>query len=106
MKKEQIKKVVRDGYAKIAKQASPCCLPVNSCCGGTDLAQNISKSIGYTEEELKAVPEGANLGLGFSAAQVALRPLSPHNFAATGNVEATLCSLMSFNFRHSKIPLP
>jgi len=64
MKKEQIKKVVRDGYAKIAKQASPCCLPVNSCCGGTDLAQNISKSIGYTEEELKAVPEGANLGLG------------------------------------------
>ena len=64
MRKEQIKKVVRDGYAKIAKQDSPYCLPVNSCCGGTDLAQNISKSIGYTEEELKAVPEGANLGLG------------------------------------------
>jgi len=64
MRKEQIKKVVRDGYAKIAKQASPCCLPVNSCCGGTNLARNISKSIGYTEEELKAVPEGANLGLG------------------------------------------
>ena len=64
MRKEQIKKVVRDGYAKIAKQDSPCCLPVNSCCGGTGLAQNISKSIGYTEEELKAVPEGANLGLG------------------------------------------
>ncbi len=64
MKKEQIKKVVRDGYAKIAKQDSSCCGPVNSCCGGTNLAQNISKSIGYTEEELKAVPEGANLGLG------------------------------------------
>ncbi len=64
MRKEQIKKVVRDGYAKIAKQDSSCCLPVNSCCGGTNLAQNISKSIGYTEEELKAVPEGANLGLG------------------------------------------
>jgi len=64
MKKEQIKKVVRDGYARIAKQDSPCCRPVNSCCGGTDLAQSISKSIGYTDEELKAVPEGANLGLG------------------------------------------
>ena len=64
MRKEQIKKVVRDGYAKIAKQDSSCCLPVNSCCGGTNLAQNISKSIGYTDEELKAVPEGANLGLG------------------------------------------
>ncbi len=64
MKKEEIKKVVREGYAKIAKQDSPCCAPVNSCCGGTDLAQNVSKSIGYTEEELEAVPEGANLGLG------------------------------------------
>lgn len=64
MKKEQIKKVVRDGYARIAKQDSPCCHPVNSCCGGTDLAQSISKSLGYTEDELKAVPEGANLGLG------------------------------------------
>ena len=64
MEDGKIKKVVREGYAKIAKQSSPCCAPVNSCCGSTDLAQNISKSIGYTEEELKAVPEGANLGLG------------------------------------------
>jgi SAM-dependent methyltransferase len=64
MRKEEIKKVVREGYAKIAKQGSPCCAPANSCCGGTDLAQDISKKIGYTEEEIKAVPEGANLGLG------------------------------------------
>ncbi len=64
MKEEETKKVVREGYAKIAKRSSSCCAPVNSCCGSTDLAQNISKSIGYTEEELKAVPEGANLGLG------------------------------------------
>ena len=64
MRQKEIKKVVREGYAKIAKQSSSCCAPVNSCCGSTDLAQNISKSIGYTEEELEAVPEGANLGLG------------------------------------------
>ena len=64
MRKEEIKKVVRDGYAKIAKQDSSCCGSVNSCCGGTNLARNISKNIGYTEGELKAVPEGANLGLG------------------------------------------
>ena len=64
MRKEKIKKVVREGYAKIAKQDSSCCAPVNSCCGSTDLAQDISKSIGYTEEELEAVPEDANLGLG------------------------------------------
>jgi len=64
MRKEDTKKVVREGYAKIAKQDSSCCAPVNSCCESTDLAQDIGKSIGYTEEELKAVPEGANLGLG------------------------------------------
>jgi len=64
MRQEEIKKIVREGYAQIAKQDSSCCAPSNSCCGSTDLAQDISKSIGYTEEELKAVPEGANLGLG------------------------------------------
>ena len=64
MKKEEIKKAVREGYAKIAKQGSPCCAPANSCCGGADLAQKISKNIGYSEEEIKTVPEGANLGLG------------------------------------------
>jgi ubiquinone/menaquinone biosynthesis C-methylase UbiE len=64
MKEEETKKVVREGYAKIAKQGSSCCKPVTSCCGGTDLAQDISKKIGYTEEEISAVPEGANLGLG------------------------------------------
>jgi len=64
MKEEGIKKVVREGYGKIAKQDSSCCAPAESCCGGTDLVKDISRNIGYTEEELKAVPEGANLGLG------------------------------------------
>src|SRR4030043_1648889 len=64
MDKEEIKKVVRKGYAKIAKQDSSCCTRGKSCCGSTDLAQDISRNIGYTEKELKAVPEGANLGLG------------------------------------------
>jgi len=64
MRKKEIKKVVREGYAKIAKQDSSCCGPVTSCCGSTDLAQDIGKSIGYTEEELTSVPQGTNLGLG------------------------------------------
>ncbi|MFC1786615.1 arsenite methyltransferase [Halobacteriota archaeon] len=64
MRGEEIKKVVREGYAKIAKQNSPCCIPANSCCGNADLAQDISKKIGYTDEDLKAVPENSNLGLG------------------------------------------
>ena len=64
MDKEEIRKVVRKGYANIAKQDSSCCSAGKSCCGSTDLARDISRNIGYTEEELKAVPEGANLGLG------------------------------------------
>lgn len=63
-RKEKIKKIVKENYAKIAKQNSTCCAPINPCCGGTDLAQDISKKIGYTEEELESVPGGANLGLG------------------------------------------
>ena len=57
MKEAEIKKTVREGYAEIAK--TKC-----SCCGGADLAQTVSKNIGYTDEELRSVPEGANLGLG------------------------------------------
>ncbi len=65
MEETEVKKVVREGYARIAKGNSPCCTPVSSCCGGgASLARTISKNIGYTDEELKAVPEGANLGLG------------------------------------------
>ena len=64
MKKEKIKKAVRESYAKIAKMNTSCCAPVDSCCGSSDLSQDISKKIGYTDEDIKAVPEGANLGLG------------------------------------------
>ncbi len=74
MESKKIKKIVRDAYAKIASQGdsssapaekeSSCCSTDSSCCGSTELAQDISKKIGYTEEEIKTVPEGANLGLG------------------------------------------
>jgi ubiquinone/menaquinone biosynthesis C-methylase UbiE len=64
MKEQEIKKVVREGYAQIAKKESSCCVPADTCCGSTDLAQSISKAIGYSDEELTSVPEGANLGLG------------------------------------------
>jgi arsenite methyltransferase len=64
MEKKNIKEKVKERYGRIAERNSTCCLPLSSCCGSTDPAKNISKSIGYSEEELKAVPEGANLGLG------------------------------------------
>ncbi len=64
MRKEEIKKYVREGYAKIARKQSSCCVPVDSCCTNSDSAQELSKIIGYSEKEMGAVPKGANLGLG------------------------------------------
>jgi len=52
VEEEKVRKIVREGYAKIATKGP-------SCCGS-----ETSKEIGYTEEELGAVPEAANLGLG------------------------------------------
>lgn len=64
MKEAKIKKIVRDDYAKIVKEDRSCCGPVQSCCGSADQAPDISKEIGYTEQDLNAVPQGSNLGLG------------------------------------------
>lgn len=62
-KPKEIKKIVRNGYAKIAQQGSSCC-PTSSCCGSKNLAEDISRSVGYSANEMNVVPEGANLGLG------------------------------------------
>ena len=64
MKEEKIKEFVKDGYAKIAKKGGSCCEPATSCCGDIDMASMISQKIGYSDEELESIPEGANLGLG------------------------------------------
>lgn len=62
-KAEKIKKIVRDGYAKAVTQNTSCC-STSSCCSGTAQAKNISKKVGYSDAEMNAVPEGANLGFG------------------------------------------
>lgn len=62
-KSDEMKKIVKEGYAKIATQGISCCSS-SSCCGNTGLAKDISKSVGYSDEEINIVPEGANLGLG------------------------------------------
>ena len=62
-KSEEIKKIVKDGYAKAVTQKTSCC-STNSCCGGIDQAKEVSKSVGYSDSEMNAVPEGANLGFG------------------------------------------
>ena len=65
VKEENVKRVVRQGYAKIAKKEKSCCDTSTSCgCNTSDTSEDISRRIGYTEEEISSVPEGANLGLG------------------------------------------
>jgi len=63
MKETEVKKIVREGYARVAKQSSSCCAPKTSCCGAPSAA-DISKKIGYSDEDIASVPGGANLGLG------------------------------------------
>ncbi|MDD4894020.1 MAG: arsenite methyltransferase [Candidatus Omnitrophica bacterium] len=65
MKKEirEIKKIVKEGYAKIARQGASCCSS-GSCCQSAISPDKISASVGYSDTEMKSVPEGANLGLG------------------------------------------
>lgn len=64
MKQEDVKNFVRARYGKIAIQQSSCCPSSSSCCSGDNNAKIVSKNIGYSDEELATVPEGANLGLG------------------------------------------
>ena len=69
---------MREGYAKIAKDSSAgCCGPGVSCCGSAPQdADKLAHELGYSVEELKALPEGANMGLscGNPAALAALKP--------------------------------
>jgi SAM-dependent methyltransferase len=68
---EEIRANVRSRYAEVAEGAMGCCGPAG--CGPQPGA---SLALGYTADELAAVPEGANLGLGCGNPQAlaALRP--------------------------------
>lgn len=76
MKKDDIKKEVRKSYAKVAKQGSSCRGQEASTCCGPNSAETVSKGIGYTEKDMKSVPQGANLGLGCGN-PVAIASLKP-----------------------------
>jgi len=75
---DSVRKMVREGYTKIAQETSAgCCSPGVSCCGSAPPdADKLARELGYSIEELKALPDGANMGLscGNPAALAALRP--------------------------------
>jgi len=69
MKGDKVRKMVRKGYGKIAKQQS-------SCGCGCGSATDVSQQVGYTKDDLSVIPEGADLNLGCGN-PVALASLKP-----------------------------
>lgn len=60
MERDEIRNTVRDHYAEVARSDGAAgCAP--GCCGP---GAKGSLALGYSEEDLGAVPEGANMGLG------------------------------------------
>ncbi|MHB9006071.1 MAG: arsenite efflux transporter metallochaperone ArsD [Limisphaerales bacterium] len=77
MNSETVREKVREGYGRIAGGGGSCCGSTPTCCGSSPAAaDDLARHIGYTEEELAALPENANLGLscGNPNALAALRP--------------------------------
>ena len=70
---DQIRETVRQAYGAIAtRQANSCCTGPG-CCGP---AGSTSRQLGYSEDDLASVPDGADLGLGCGNPQAiaALKP--------------------------------
>jgi SAM-dependent methyltransferase len=70
-KESEIHGVVRERYADVAKAGGMSA--GSSCCGPSK--ESVASRLGYTADDLEAVPEGANLGVGCGAplAHAALR---------------------------------
>jgi arsenite methyltransferase len=66
METADVKKMVRERYGNIAAAGAACCAPAASCCAPASPAEATAKArtMGYTDAELAAIPDGANLGLG------------------------------------------
>ena len=62
-----VKATVRRHYANIVREGGSCCGPslkASGCCGPDRSEIELSRMMGYSEDELGAAPEGSNLGLG------------------------------------------
>jgi len=78
-KNDDIRRQVRDNYGKVAESKITGCgdSPSSSCCTGNGVtAEMASVSLGYSNEDVTAIPEGANMGLGCGNPQ-AIASLQP-----------------------------
>ncbi len=69
--RDEVRTAVREQYANIARSKDASCTP--GCCGPR---ADASLKLGYSAEDLAAVPEGANMGLGCGNPQ-AIAALEP-----------------------------
>jgi SAM-dependent methyltransferase len=77
MDAEDVRAEVRKSYGQIAKGEGSCCGPSPGCCGSSSAAsKQLVQHIGYSVDELEALPDGANMGLscGNPNALAALQP--------------------------------
>jgi SAM-dependent methyltransferase len=70
-KADETRAIVREHYGQIAKTGGSC---APGCCGTT--AAGYSRTLGYSDDDTRAAPDGADLGLGCGnpTAIAALRP--------------------------------
>ena len=61
--KEELRAKVRQGYAGIALgSVQSCCGSGQGCCSSAN-ARTLAASLGYSEDDIKDLPEGVNMGL-------------------------------------------
>jgi SAM-dependent methyltransferase len=73
---DAVRSSVRTRYARIAQQGGSCCTPKSACTSDPLGNASVSAGVGYSAEEMGAVPDGSNLGLGCGNPQAiaALKP--------------------------------
>lgn len=74
---EAVREKVRTGYSQIAQGGGSCRNAASPCCGSVPSdAEKLAQHVGYSLEELAALPYGANMGLscGNPNALAALKP--------------------------------
>jgi SAM-dependent methyltransferase len=73
---EAVRAAVREGYGEIANKDSSCCSGVSCCGSNAEDATQLAQYVGYSAEELAALPDGANMGLscGNPTALASLKP--------------------------------
>jgi SAM-dependent methyltransferase len=73
---EAVRAAIREGYGKIAGSGGSCCGSTPRSSGSAVGAEQLARQIGYSADELAALPVGANMGLscGNPNALASLRP--------------------------------